>query len=142
MPGVGGASRPVLSFYKGRSTTIWWREGAWLAQRPEVDGSRTGVIGYSMGGWQVFPLAAAVPTERRGYDPVAPHLYGAGIRQPFLIQLGREDEMVTAQGGEQLCGLLASPAKPLRWYDGGHSLPVAYVPDAVAWLEEYLGTAD
>jgi len=121
----------------------------YLEQRAEVDAGRLAAVGYSMGAWQVFPLAAvepriracvaaAVPTERRGYDPVAPHHYAAGIRQPFLIQLGRADEMATAPAGQRLYELLASPLKRLTWYDGGHSLPVAYVADATAWLQAHL----
>ena len=33
---------------------------------------------------------------------------------------------------------LPAATKELLWYDGGHSLPVAFVPDAVAWFQTHL----
>lgn len=121
----------------------------WLRGRPEIDPARLGAFGYSMGAWQVFPLcaceervkvsvAAALPTGRILYDPVAPQAYVRGIRQPFLLQIGRQDEMATLAAGEQLAALLPSTQKRLIWYDGGHSLPVAYVEDTVAWFRQHL----
>ena len=121
----------------------------YLETRPEVDMERIGAFGYSMGAWQVFPLAAceprvrvsvaaALPTERPQYDPIAPWNFTAGIAQPFLVQIGREDEMASVEGGEQVHALLSSTAKKLIWYASGHLLPVAYVPDAVVWFREHL----
>ena len=121
----------------------------YLETRPEVDMERIGAFGYSMGAWQVVPLsaceprvrvsvAAALPTERPQYDPIAPRNYAAGIAQPFLVQIGREDEMASVEGGEQVHALLSSAAKELIWYASGHLLPVAYVPDAVGWFRGHL----
>jgi len=121
----------------------------YLQTRPEVDMERIGAFGYSMGAWQVLPLAAvesrirvaaaaALPTERPQYDPIAPRNYAAGIAQPFLVQIGREDEMASVEGGEQVHALLSSAVKRLIWYESGHLLPVTYVPDAVAWFSENL----
>ena len=121
----------------------------YLQTRADIDMDRIGAIGYSMGAWQVYPLsafesrvkvsvAAALPTEREKYDPVAAQNYAAGITQPFLMQIGRQDEMASRESGEQLCALMPSAAKELIWYDGGHSLPVVYVADAVAWFKAYL----
>ena len=121
----------------------------YLATRPEIDVERIGALGYSMGAWQMYPLAAteprvkvcvaaALPTQQQRFDPVAPQNYVAGISQPFLMLLGRDDTMATREGAEQLLALLPSGAKQLLWYDSGHKLPVAYVPDAVAWLVTHL----
>jgi dienelactone hydrolase len=121
----------------------------YLQTRPEIDMERIGAIGYSMGAWQIFPLSAceprvkvsvatALPTEIDLYDPVSPWNYAAGITQPFLIQLGRQDESSPKESGEQLCALISSSVKQLLWYDGDHSLPVAYVPDAVTWFRTHL----
>ncbi|MBT4496694.1 MAG: hypothetical protein HOC74_03175 [Gemmatimonadetes bacterium] len=103
----------------------------------------------SSSAWQMFPLSAceprvkvsvatALPTEVPLYDPVSPWNYAAGIFQPFLIQAGLQDEASPKKGSEQLLQLIASPMKQLLWYDGDHSLPVAYVPDAVAWFRTHL----
>jgi len=121
----------------------------YLETRPEIDMARVGAFGYSMGAWQTFPLsafeprikvavAAAIPTERRRFDPVAAQTYVAGIAVPFLLQLGRQDESVTRESGEQLRDQMPAATKELIWYDGGHSLPVAFVPDAVAWFQTHL----
>jgi dienelactone hydrolase len=121
----------------------------YLQMRPEIDVERIGAFGYSMGAWQVVPLAAveprvrvavaaALPTERPQYDPVAPRNYAMGITQPFLLQIGREDVMASVAGGEQVHELLTSSTKQLIWYPSGHLLPVTYVPDAVAWFRRHL----
>ena len=121
----------------------------YLQTRPEIDMERIGAFGYSMGAWQMFPLSAceprvkvsvapALPTEIPLYDPVSPWNFVAGISQPFLIQAGLQDEATPRKSGEQLLQLIASPQKQLLWYDGDHSLPVAYVPDAVAWFRNHL----
>ena len=83
-------------------------------------------------------MATALPPEVPLYDPVSPWNYAAGIFQPFLIQAGLQDEASPKKGSEQLLQLIASPMKQLLWYDGDHSLPVAYVPDAVAWFRTHL----
>ena len=72
------------------------------------------------------------------FDPVAAQTYVAGIAVPFLLQLGRQDESVTRESGEQLRDQMPAATKELIWYDGGHSLPVAIVPDAVAWFQTHL----
>lgn len=121
----------------------------YLQTRPEIDMERIGAFGYSMGAWQVFPLSACEPrvrvavaaallTSRPQYDPIAPRNYAAGIAQPFLVQIGREDEMASVEGGEQVLALLPNSAKQLIWYASGHLLPAAYVPDAVAWFRKHL----
>ncbi|MFH1566766.1 MAG: alpha/beta fold hydrolase [Gemmatimonadota bacterium] len=151
-PGDGPApQRNYFTLYEVCEQTVRdYRRGLdYLATRPEIDMTRVGAFGYSMGAWQVFPLcavdprvrvavAAALPTERPSFETIAPQGYVAGIGQPFLLQLGRQDEMATLAGGERLHDLLPGPIKRLIWYDGGHSLPVAYVPDATAWFAAHL----
>jgi dienelactone hydrolase len=121
----------------------------YLATRPEIDMGRVGAFGYSMGAWQVFPLcaveprvrvavAAALPTERPNFETLAPQSYVKGINQPFLLQIGRQDEMATQAGAERLYDLVAASTKELVWYDGGHSLPASYVSAAVAWFAAHL----
>jgi dienelactone hydrolase len=121
----------------------------YLETRAEIDPERIGAFGYSMGAWQVFPLAAfeprvrvvvaaALPTEKGPNDPVAPQSYAGAISQPFLLQMGTQDEMATREGAEELQKYVSSQDKRLVWYDGGHYLPNAYVADAVAWLQSHV----
>ena len=76
-----------------------------MAERGEVDMSRIGLLGYSMGGMDAFYLlsveprikmavACAPPLLGASYGPASPIDYSWGIGQrPFLLLMGRGDEM-------------------------------------------------
>jgi len=48
--------------------------------------------------------------------------------------MGREDEMCDEAQARELYGLIKGPNTTLHLYDADHRLPVAYVPDAVAFI--------
>jgi len=122
----------------------------YLATRPEIDKTRIGVIGYSMGGTQAFLLtgveprvrasvAVATPAEKSKFSLVAPQNFVGGIgERPFLTIIGRSDEMCSAEHARAVQALLAGGAKEQIFLDGGHKLPVEYVGHAVAWIKKHL----
>ena len=121
----------------------------YLAGRDDIDAERLGVVGYSMGGWLAFILAAVddridvavavAPPTLAGEDRViAPGNYAGGIDCPFLLLAGSHDDMCPAVDARRLHELLATADKDLVLYDAGHQLPAAYTVDAGAWLRRHL----
>ncbi len=88
-----------------QTTRDYRRAIDYLESRADIDKSRIGVLGYSMGGTQTFLLtgvepriktsvAVATPAEKSKWSPVAPQNFVRGIGQrPFLTILGRSDAM-------------------------------------------------
>lgn len=122
----------------------------YLATRPEAAMDRIGLIGYSMGAWESFPLSAAEPrikvivscvTPARDdpEDPIACQHYVRGIGdRPIALFMGREDPLHPIDHPQALYDLIPSPTRKLRLYDCGHKLPVEYAEEAVDWLVHHL----
>ena len=123
----------------------------YMAQRGDIDMSRVGLTGYSMGGMDAFYLLSVEPRIRMavacvppllspGYGPASPIDYSWGIGQkPFLMLMGRRDEMYNAAKVEaSYRAYIEGPNTKLIWYDQGHKLTSIYVPDALAWVKQHL----
>ncbi len=132
-------------------TTTDYRRGLdYLATRPEINMERLGVLGYSMGGTQSFLLtsvdsrirvtvACVTPAMTEKYYPVAPKNYVRGLAgRPFLMLMGRTDEMCSVDLAKQLYDLIPSEQKDLKFFEAGHKLPKEYIEDVVAWFNKYL----
>lgn len=124
----------------------------YLAERGDVDMARIGLVGYSMGGMDAFFLlsveprvkmavACVPPLVSEGYGATSPIDYTWGIGdKPFLMLMGRQDEMYEAGKVEaSYRAYIEGPRTKLVWYDRGHKLTDVYVPDALAWVERWLG---
>lgn len=121
-----------------------------VATRDDVDSSRIGLIGYSMGGLQAFILSAVEPricatvacvTPSLAGDstPIAPKDYAGGIvDRPFLMLMGNADGMCRPQHARELLAMIPGDRSKLKFFEAGHKLPVKYVDDARAWLETHL----
>jgi dienelactone hydrolase len=55
----------------------------------------------------------------------------------LLFQAGREDEIVPRDALQRLYRAAGKP-KEIRWYDGGHDLPLQAYRDHLAWLQQAL----
>lgn len=139
----------------------------YLANRPEVDRSRIGILGYSLGGVMAYNLAgvdprikvaviaATAPLSQHyihliGWDdialarmlPIAPQTFAPIIQSPpFLMLNGRDDEYSTLEGIQELYELIGSPVKELVLFDSGHILPPDHLPRVVDWFSRYLSQA-
>ena len=146
-----------------------WRRGqadarlalGYLGARPEVDGSRLALVGYSMGSFLGVTVAADAPAVRAlvlaaGGDLPSGAPMERLIRtvadpiksvrrfdgRPLLMVHGRRDGTVRPEQAQRLFDAAMEP-KELRWYDAGHYLPARAVEDAAEWLATRLmGTGD
>ncbi len=132
-------------------TTIDYRRGLdYLKSRPEIDSSRIGALGYSMGGTQTFLLtgvdprikaavACATPADLSADSLIAPLRFAPAIgSRPFLMVMGRRDEMCKQAEAERVFHAIDGPNAKLSFYDGTHKIGPAFVPEAVAWLKKNL----
>jgi len=132
-------------------TTIDYRRALdYLKSRPEIDSSRIGVFGYSMGGTQSFLLtgvdarikasvACAVPADRSPTSLIAPRHFAHAIgSRPLLLVAGRHDEMCPTEEAERVIHAIEGSQSKLAFFDGTHKLRRDFVPDAVRWLKDHL----
>ena len=132
----------------------------YLDERPEIDGSRLSLVGYSLGAYLGAVVAAREPAVRAlvlaaGGDLPSGIPFAAMIRtvvdplravrklagRPLLMVNGRADRTIPADQVERLFAAANEP-KELRWYDGGHYIPPAVIDGAMGWLASRLAISD
>jgi dienelactone hydrolase len=125
---------------------------SWLADQPETDAARIGVVGYSLGGFlalmtaadeerlRVVALAAAGDLPDR--TPYAALVRGlvdpprAARRldgRPLLLVNGRYDTTTRPEQAERLFAAARDP-KSLVWYEGGHWPPASAIERTADWV--------
>lgn len=122
----------------------------YLRTRPELDTSRVGAVGQSMGGITAICLTAAdsrITTVVAGSAalapawlyPITPVNFSGGLQgRALLLISASNDALVEAGWTERLYSLVESPSKRLVTLEAGHQLPEAYVPLALGWIREHL----
>jgi formylglycine-generating enzyme required for sulfatase activity/dienelactone hydrolase/predicted Ser/Thr protein kinase len=130
-----------------------------LASRPDLDSSRLGYFGISLGasaGLRVLALeprlrAAVLAATGLSTGRVAPEFdrlnFAPRVRQPVLLLNGRDDFLFPLETAQRplLARLGTPPAdKKLVLLDGGHILPRSkdLVREALDWFDRYLGPVD
>jgi dienelactone hydrolase len=133
-----------------QTTRDYRRAIDYLESRSDIDKSRIGVVGYSMGGTQTFLLtgveprlkaavAIAAPADKSKWSPIAPQNFLPGIGdRPFLTIIGRSDELCPLEHALKLQTMIGSKTKDQVLFDAGHKLPPEYVLHAVDWIKKYL----
>ena len=131
----------------------------YLALRPEIDGERLAIVGYSLGSFlgvvaaareesvKAIVLAAGgdlpsgTPVSRIARtvaDPIKAVRKLEGV--PLLMINGTRDRTITADQAKRLFSAAGEP-KELRWWDSAHRLPEEAVNDCAEWLAEQLDAA-
>ena len=118
----------------------------YLAARGDIDMERIGLLGYSMGGFHAFAVTATEPRIKLAVACVVPTVWshdlvlapanyvrGIGGRH-FCMLMGRDDEMCNESQARELYALIEGANTKLVLYDAGHTLPVKFVTDAVAFV--------
>ena len=128
----------------------------YLAARPEIDGTRLSLVGYSLGAYLGVSVAARDGAVRAivlaaGGDLPADLPFGAIVRSvvdpasavrklegtPLLMVNGRRDRTVTPDQAKRLFEAAREP-KEIRWWNAGHYLPAAAIDEAAGWLARTL----
>ena len=114
----------------------------YLETRDDIDTSRIGLLGYSMGGHMTFILAASDPRIKTVVSCVVPETKGFPIAAstfvrslegtPLLMLMARKDQFYTVESATELFDSIPGEEKTLRFYDSGHSLPAEYAETAAS----------
>ncbi len=135
-------------------TVIEYRRAIdYLETRPDIDSSRIGVHGYSMGGMMAFLLTGTEPrvkaavscvtwnwdTGNPKYELIAPYNFARAIGdRPFLMMMGRKDDLLPLNAAKRLYSLVEKPTTKLMFYDTGHRLDNDYITQSKMWFEMHL----
>ena len=127
----------------------YFRVVDYLRTRPEIDLSRLGIVGYSMGGVTGFIFAAinqdvkaivgcvAAVSEPWIY-PLTPINMAQEIQAPTLLLAGRSDPFISVDKSERLYNALNAEQKKLEMLDCDHWLPDDYIDRTVNWITNYI----
>lgn len=123
----------------------------YLADRGDLDMTRVGLLGYSMGGVETMLLlsmddrfkmgvACVPPFSVRDWKPVDPVDYTWGLGDtPLLMLMGRQDTLYSEAPTTASFKAYFNPETTrMIWYDRDHQLTPIYVPDALAWIKDKL----
>jgi dienelactone hydrolase len=141
----------VFRFRDGVIETVgdYFRAIDYLKSRVEVDVTRTGVAGHSMGGVISLIIAALRPDIKAAVGCVAACAYSwmypatpvnlaQGISASTLLLAARSDEFFDVDSSQRLYGSLRVKDKKLEFYDGGHRLPEDNIARTVEWLKQHM----
>lgn len=123
----------------------------YLFTRDDINTSKIGMIGYSMGGMMTFSMSAVdsrikasvacvTPILKEQNSAMAVHNFAPYIiKQPFLMLMGKEDTRnYTMDEAQQIHDLITNNTKELIFYDSGHKLPYDWINKATEWMKKYL----
>jgi dienelactone hydrolase len=130
----------------------YFRAIDYLKSRTEVDVTRLGVAGHSMGGMTALLFAALSPNVKAAVGCVAACAYSwmypatpvnmaQGIKAPTLLLAARSDEWFDLDSTQRLYASLKVKDKRLELYDGGHRLPESNIARVVEWLQQHMEKA-
>jgi uncharacterized protein len=133
----------------------------WLTQREDIDPSKIGALGYSLGsitsvilgavdervsafslcvGGDPFLIIARTQTavQKDSALYVSPSLYVSRLAgRPILFQNGKKDVVIVRPAAMLLHNAAKDP-KQVAWYNGGHDLPTAIRTRASDWVAKKL----
>lgn len=114
------------------------------------DKNRLGIASYSLGGIFAFAIAnlhpefkvlvtMVPPPCKDTDDQYAPYNNQSNLKNvPWLMVAAEKDEYMPFKESKWLYKKLTITNKKFLSYKSGHSLPMDYVPHAVAWFKKYL----
>jgi dienelactone hydrolase len=134
-----------------QSTMDYRKAADYIMKREEIDSTRIGVMGYSMGGAMAAYLCTQVPQIKvsvmcsvfLAVNEISPAIYPLHFIPripdiPVLLLEGNKDEIFHVSQAKQFERLLKSNKKKLILYESGHFLPKEYLKEALEWIRLYL----
>lgn len=120
----------------------------YLSTRTDIDSSRVGLLGYSMGGHMAFILGAVEERIQATVACVVPHTAGMPMAarafardmgaDPLLLMMARKDQFYSVDQAQALFDAVPGDAKSIQFFDSGHSLPAEYATQATQWITKNL----
>jgi len=143
---------PIAARNMIMQTAIEYRRAIdYLSTRTEIDTTRIGMLGLSMGGLITFQLTSVdsrIKTAVAGltplikdpkYQPVESTTFAGHIQcSSFLMISGNKDNWYTMTEARQLYDLIPIDQKEFVEYDSGHEPPIEYVEKVTNWFVNYL----
>ena len=142
--------------YLGRQmiihTAIEYRRAMdYLSLRTDIDNSRIGMLGLSMGGMITFELTSIdsrIKSAIAGLTPIlkefefqsfAPTTFASRIiTNSFLMFMGNKDDFYTMKEARQLYDMIPIKNKEFVEYNAGHDVTVEYVTLVTDWFVKNL----
>ena len=143
---------PIAARNMVMQTSIEYRRSIdYLSSRSDIDTTRIGLLGFSMGGLITFQLASIDSRIKTAIAGVTPHIKGPGTQpitsttfashvacSSFLMFIGNKDNWYTMKEARQLYDLIPITQKEFVEYDAGHQPPIEYVEKVTYWFAEHL----
>jgi dienelactone hydrolase len=142
--------------YSGRQmiiqTAIEYRRALdYLSTRTDIDTSRIGMLGLSMGGMITFELASidlriksavaglTPPLKEYEFQSFTPSTFASRIKiNSFLMFMGNKDDFYTMSEARQLYDMIPIKNKEFVEYNTGHNVTVEYVAMVTDWFTRKL----
>jgi dienelactone hydrolase len=142
--------------YLGRQmmiqTAIEYRRAMdYLSTRTDIDNSRIGMLGLSMGGMIIFALTSfdsRIKSALAGLTPIlkeyefqsfAPSTFASRINtKSFLMFMGNKDDFYTMKDAHQLYDMIPITDKEFVEYNTGHDVTTEYVTLVTDWFDKNL----
>jgi len=126
-------------------TAIEYRRAMdYLSTRSDINTTRIGMLGLSMGALITFSLTSFDSRIKSAIAGLAPVQFGSSVFAPhigynsFLMFMGNKDGYYTMKEARELYDLISVPKKEFVEYNAGHEPPVEYVGKVTDWFIENL----
>jgi predicted esterase len=120
----------------------------YILTRKEIDISRIGLMGYSMGGAMTSYLCTQIPQIKIAVmcstfpfvNEISTSIYPLHFASripdiPVLLLSGNKDELFSMASAKEFEQQIKSKKKKVIFYDSGHFLPKEYLRDAFDWIK-------
>jgi len=119
----------------------------YLTTRADIDTSRIGMMGVSMGGVITFALSSidsriksaiaglTPPFKEYEFQSIAPSTFASRVQvNSFLMFIGTNDELYSTQEARKLFGMISVKNKEFIEYNTGHHVSKEYADMASKWF--------
>lgn len=143
---------PILARDMFIHTAIEYRRAIdFLGTRNDIDTSRIGILGLSMGGIITFELTGIDPRIKSAvaglaplwkeaeFQAIVPQTFARHVKcNSFLMFMGSQDGLYTMEDAHRVFNVIPVENKEFVEYDVGHEPPEEYVGKVSEWFKNFL----